>query len=82
MANINPNESVSRTQKGLILQALMNGETLTPQTAIYRFGCTKLATRISELIAEGHTEIVKEWATVYNREYKAVKVMSYKINAA
>ena len=62
--NINLNPKRSRSQKERILELLQNGVVLTPIAALRMVGTTKLATRISELIDEGHTEIKKEKVTV------------------
>ena len=43
----------TESQKEMILSALVAGETLTPIDALNRFGCFKLATRISELKSDG-----------------------------
>lgn len=58
-----------------ILNDLMTGLRLTPMDAIKRYGCTKLATRISELISEGFN-IQKERVTVKTRRGTS-HVMSY-----
>ena len=80
--NINPNPKRSRSQKERILELLQNGVVLTPIAALRMVGTTKLATRISELIDEGHTEIKKEKVTVpvWNSESETMgkaTVMSY-----
>lgn len=62
--NINLNPKRSRSQKERILELLQNGVVLTPIAALRMVGTTKLATRISELIDEGHTEIKKERISV------------------
>lgn len=43
----------TESQKEMILSALVAGETLTPIDALNRFGCFKLANRISELKSDG-----------------------------
>lgn len=43
----------TESQKEMILSALVAGETLTPIDALKRFGCFKLATRVSELKRDG-----------------------------
>lgn len=80
--NINLNPKRSRSQKERILELLQNGIVLTPIVALRMVGTTKLATRISELIDEGHTEIKKEKVTVpvWNSESETMgkaTVMSY-----
>ena len=42
------------TQKEQILQYMQEFGWITPMDAIHQIGCTKLATRISELIRDGH----------------------------
>ena len=80
--NINLNPKRSRSQKERILELLQNGIILTPIVALRMVGTTKLATRISERIDEGHTEIKKEKVTVpvWNSESETMgkaTVMSY-----
>ena len=50
-----------QTQKNMILSHLSAGYTLTPISALELFNCFSLAQRISNLLAEGHTEIQKRW---------------------
>ena len=77
--NINPNSRKSRSQKDRILLYLKGGGTLTPLQALDLFGTTKLATRISELIDEGHTEIEKQWVWVPSRDGDMIRVKRYSI---
>lgn len=77
--NCNPNHKRSKTQKQLILELLQSGATLTPLDAWQKVGTTKLATRISELISDGHTEIQKEQVKVKTAAGYAY-VMSYFID--
>lgn len=42
------------SQRNEILEALKQGETLTPLDALQRFGCFRLAARISDLKADGY----------------------------
>ena len=44
----------SWTQRGQILKHLQAGRPLTPLTALYQFGCNRLAARIWELKEEGY----------------------------
>jgi len=69
------------SQKQQILALMREGHTITPMFIIHKIGCTKLATRISELInKEGHTEIRKKEVWVPCRDNEMVKVMSYYID--
>lgn len=78
--NNNPNRRRSRSQKDRILIYLKGGGTLTPLQALDLFGTTKLATRISELIDEGHTEIQKQWVWVQPRDRDdMIRVKMYSI---
>lgn len=86
--NINPNPHRSRSQKAAILKYLQAGGTLTPLEAVRIIGTMKLATRVSELISEGHSEIRKRMVYVmpdglgghpYRNEL--VRVMQYYIPA-
>ena len=79
--NINPNPKRSLSQKKRILLLLQGGKRLTPMDAINLVGCTKLSTRVSELInKEGHTEIQKQEVYVTTADGKQTKVMSYFID--
>ena len=79
--NINPNPKRSLSQKKRILLRLQAGERLTPMDAIIKIGCTKLSTRVSELInKEGHSEIQKQEVFVTTADGKQTKVMSYFID--
>ncbi|MDM5147826.1 helix-turn-helix domain-containing protein [Candidatus Persebacteraceae bacterium Df01] len=42
------------SQQQAILKTLEAGETLTPLTALNKFGCFRLGARICELRAQGH----------------------------
>jgi hypothetical protein len=64
------------TQNQMILEALENGEKLTPMDAIKHFGCTKLSTRIGELKREGHP-INGKFVARKNRFGKIVHVQEY-----
>lgn len=63
------------SQKAQIISHMEEGGWLTPILAIRLFGCTKLATRISELIREGYP-IIKDWHHYGN----ARKVRKYCLN--
>ena len=79
--NINPNPKRTLSQKKRILLRLQAGERLTPMDAITKIGCTKLSTRVSELInKEGHTEIQKQEVYVTTADGAQTKVMSYFID--
>lgn len=55
------------TQKEQILDYMRNREWISPMDAIYHIGCTKLSTRIGELIRSGY-QIEKQ--TVNYRNYQ------------
>ena len=55
------------TQKEDILQYMREFEWITPMECIHQIGCTKLATRISELIKDGY-QIEKDM--VYYRNWR------------
>ena len=44
-----------KTQTEKILNYLKSGKSLTPITALNKFGCFRLAARISDLRKDGHT---------------------------
>ena len=75
--NINLNEERSLSQKKTVLQLLQQGAVLTPLDALFGVGTKKLATRISELISDGHTEIHKARVQTTTSNGKQVWVMSY-----
>lgn len=52
--NINENTKTSRSQTDLILEWMLAGHTITPLDALNRFGCNRLAARISEIKARGY----------------------------
>lgn len=58
------------TQKEEILQYMRDFGWITPMDAIHQIGCTKLATRISELIRDGY-QIEKQ--TVWYQNWKNKK---------
>jgi hypothetical protein len=50
------------SQNEMILAALTKGDRLTPQDALRRFGCFRLAARVKDLKRAGHviaTEIIE-----------------------
>jgi hypothetical protein len=53
-------------------------EWITPMDAIREFGCTKLATRISELINNGYS-IEKQTVNSKNRYDQKVHYMRYRL---
>ncbi len=75
--NINPNPKRSASQKQRILELLQEGQVLTPLDGLHGVGSMKLATRISELINEGHTEIQKKPIVVETKGGGTARVMSY-----
>jgi len=80
--NDNPNPEYTFSQKKAILSYLQEGGSLTPLEAEKKFGTSKLATRISELINEdGHTEIQKRKVKVLSPFGRKMKtVMMYYIH--
>ena len=54
MQNINENTKTSRSQTDLILEWMLAGHTITPLEALNRFGCNRLAARISDIKARGY----------------------------
>ncbi len=62
-------------QKEAILFYMMNGQWISPFDAYILCGTMKLATRISELIADGHNiqkQKVKDREGSYHMEYRLV----------
>lgn len=62
------------TQRRKILAHLQRGFTMTPLDGLRIAGTMKLATRIGELIRDGHP-IVKEWLDLPNGK----RVISYRL---
>lgn len=56
---------MKNTQCGLILQHMQQGKSITPLEALDKFGCFRLASRISDLNKSGHN-IVKEMVSGAN----------------
>ena len=64
--NINPNISTSQSQKNRILAYLLQGNSITPLEALYKFNSFRLGARIAEIKAEGYEvqrELVKDAKT-------------------
>lgn len=66
------------SQRDRILMYLYDNEWITPMDAIQEFGCTKLATRISELIDAGYS-IEKQTVKNKNRYGQTVHYMRYRL---
>ena len=54
MQNINENTKTSRSQTDLILEWMLAGHTITPLEALQKFGCSRLASRVSDIKARGY----------------------------
>lgn len=54
MANVNDNQDSSRSQQERILAWLRSGRKLTQLEALNKFGCMRLASRISDLRKLGY----------------------------
>ena len=65
-------------QKQMIIQYMNDFGSITPWQAFTDLGCTKLATRISELIRDG-VEINKKTVVTKNRYGKRVFYTSYSL---
>lgn len=63
--NVNENKTSSDSQCAKILAWLKAGGTITSLEALYKFGCLRLASRISDLRERGHS-IDWEWETTDN----------------
>lgn len=61
------------TQAQRILIYLKTGKTLTPLEALKKFGCFRLAARISDLRSQGHT-IWTNYITKDNKTFAAYKL--------
>lgn len=54
MKNINENGKTSRSQTDLILEWMLAGNTITQLEALEKFGCSRLASRVSDIRAMGY----------------------------
>lgn len=54
MANVNDNQDSSRSQQERILAWLRSGRKITQLEALNKFGCMRLASRISDLKKAGY----------------------------
>ena len=61
------------TQEQRILIYLKTGKSLTPLEALKKFGCFRLAARISDLRSQGHT-IWTNYITKDNKTFAAYKL--------
>ncbi len=66
------------TQKERVLNYMKDFGDITPFQAFTDLGCTKLATRISELIQDG-VKVKKEWVDSKNRYGEKVRFMKYSL---
>ena len=66
------------TQKDEILQYMQEFGWITPMDAIHQIGCTKLATRISELIRDGYP-IEKETVHYHNWRQQRRRFTRYRL---
>ena len=66
------------TQKERVLNYMQDFGDITPFQAFTDLGCTKLATRISELIDDGW-KIKKEWVSSKNRYGEPVRYKKYSL---
>ena len=67
------------SQSNEILEALKHGDRLTPLDALNRFGCMRLAARISDLKAKGntiHTRTIKDGQKSYAEYWMDVERIS------
>lgn len=67
------------TQQEQIYDYIEKFGSITPMDAFADLGITKLATRVSEMRADG-TEIIGTWETAKNRYGKTVRYMRYTLN--
>lgn len=54
MKNINENGKTSKSQTDLILEWMLAGNTITQLEALEKFGCSRLASRVSDIKARGY----------------------------
>lgn len=66
------------TQNTMILEHLKKGKSITAKDAMMKFGCYRLASRISELKDMGH-DIVTDWVSSKNRYGETVRYASYRL---
>lgn len=75
MANVNPNQQSSETQKAKILAYMLEGNTITPLEALKRWNCFRLGARIADLKDDGY-EIQSKFVSTPSEK----KVKQYWIN--
>ena len=66
--NINENSAASKSQKQQILDFLLEGGRLTQLVALNKFGCFRLASRISELRSEGFDIRTEKTTTTWSKK--------------
>ena len=69
------------SQNREILEYLKTGKSITAAEAVRKFGCYRLAARISDLRQAGH-EIISESVTQLNRYGEKVQFASYRLKGA
>ena len=65
-------------QREQIYDYIVGFGSITPMDAFADLGITKLATRVSEMRAEG-VDIIGEWESKKNRYGKTIRYMRYRI---
>ena len=70
---------MNNSQPDMILDALLRGETITPQTAYERYGITRLAAVIYDLRRDRGIAVETEVVTATNRFGKEVTFARYRL---
>ena len=79
MKTHHPDKVIGESQKRMILEYLLTGAYLTPGEAWNMFGCSKLATRISELIHEDEWPIKSREIKVHSERFGKKRVKQYSL---
>lgn len=77
MANINDNEPRSDTQRARILAFLQQGGKITSQEALRRFGCARLASRITDIQQKNGIEVKRKKIQVVTADGGTAWVAQY-----
>lgn len=80
MANINDNEPRSDTQRAKILDFLREGHRITSQEALRRFGCARLASRITDIQQKNGIEVKRKKIQVATADGGTAWVCEYWID--
>jgi hypothetical protein len=82
MANINPNQPRSDSQRARILAFLLEGNHITSQYALRHFGCARLASRITDIQQKNGYGVKRKKVQVTTADGGTAYVAEYWIDPA